>query len=75
MGTAILVLIGVLVGLAFLAAVIWLSFAWRRHSTSRRRSRLAPPSGDWDNALGQAGGADEYSGFDISHGGSDGGHH
>ncbi|MDQ0474360.1 hypothetical protein QO011_007400 [Labrys wisconsinensis] len=56
MGAAISILAGVFAGVALIAAAAWLSIAWERRSRLRKRSWLAPPSGNVDTGPSVGGG-------------------
>lgn len=49
MTTLVLILVGIVVGLALVVGAGWVSVAFERRSQSRRRSWLAAPSGDLDD--------------------------
>jgi hypothetical protein len=76
MVTAFSILIGVFASLTLLVAVIWLSLAWERRSSARKRSWLASRSGNIDEgpSVGYSG-SDGYTHSDAGHGGGDAGHH
>jgi hypothetical protein len=44
----LLFVLGLLVGLGLVVAAIWLSIRWEARSRARKRSWLAPPSGNID---------------------------